>query len=116
MVCATVGFGLLLFACYVMAFNFYVSVLHAPLSRRRNPEQPIRYVSNVPLIGSMLTLFGIFAIAGSGYRPPFDIIAIAFIMQILDTGSVLWMLVILISMPFWLPRERRAERKHRARE
>ncbi|HVK17561.1 MAG TPA: hypothetical protein VM533_11490 [Fimbriiglobus sp.] len=73
----------------VAVLNFYLSFLREPLCRLRS--RPYRFVSGLPLIGSILLV----PFAAFHYDSPL-LLGLSVLFLCLDTGGVVWLAVVVV--------------------
>ena len=80
-----VAYVLLSFGGLLCVLNFYLSFLRYPLYKLRGKQSEYRWVSGIPLFGSVFV-----AVALVILREPFGIIVFGVILAALDTGGLHW--------------------------
>ena len=90
---------LLTLGIIITTFNFYLSLLRQPLNNLCG-KQEFRYISPIPLVGSILVLLAILL------NHEHQFLIIGTIAMLLDTGGFHWLLITLV----WLIIENRKQK------
>ncbi len=89
---AILAFILILLGALIAALNFYLSFPRYLVHHIFHKGQPYKFVSGIPLIGSLLLWVGVllFLLGGA-----WKYAALAFIISLFDTGGIHWFFITL---------------------
>lgn len=86
------AFTLLGLGALIAGLNFYLSFVKYPLHRLFHQDQPFKFVSGLPLIGSILLWIGAYIFLSAGAA---KYAALALIVSLFDPGGIQWFLIMM---------------------
>ena len=92
----TAAFVIAGFGALITAINFYLTCVRYPLHQLLKGDQPLKWVSGLPVVGSLFLWIAAAVLWNLGQRQW----AIgALFVSLLDTGGLLWFAIAMVTLP-----------------
>lgn len=86
------AWGFAAFGLFVTGFNFYLSFLRYPLHKLRYGDEPYKWSSGVPLVGSLCLYISAALFSLTGHKP---LVFYMLLATLLDTLAPHWLIYVL---------------------